>query len=641
MKYRVLLSLITVVLSGAVFGQDYPSVERIKKDPTYQWGEGGGSSLEEADREALQNLVQQISVSVVSSYEQEEQQMGLNDQTISREDIAAKLKTFSFATLQNVEQVILSEEPARVFRYVKRSEIEKSFQLRRERALSFVEEANRALKGVQLGDALKYYYWAMALLNATPQGASYKAVVDGKEVMLYTWCYSQIERIVEKIQFRVMNIQQFPSYSALRFEVTYDSAPVSNLDYQYWIGQRYSALHSVHDGVGTADLMQLADGDQLKLKIEYQYASMAKNLDAELRGCFEGSLPNVPLNSVQKHIPIVMKEVQAIQKEEKKQQKQIEKSEEVALAATQEDLRVSAYARNQEMPYSPVTFTAPASTDSYKAVMEQVETAIRQQSYDSVMKLFTTDGWDMFNKIVAYGKATILAEPNYQFITYGDEIICRSIPMQFKFRHNKVFVQNVSFRFDKSGRIDSIAFTLPDSMEALLFDSGFRWDNNSRLLMMSFLENYQTAYSLKRIDYIESIYHDDALIIVGKMLKSARQSDSAVTSQLFSDPEVQLQRRTKEQYIAQLKRSFQSNEYINIAFEDVDIAKMVNSGEIYAIHLKQYYHSSNYSDTGYLTLLVDLRDTTAPMIHVRVWNPKKDPNFTARKFLQRGAELFE
>lgn len=633
-----------VVLSGAVFGQDYPSVERIKRDKSYQWGEGAGSSLEEADREALQNLVQQISVSVVSSYEQEEAQMGLNDQTVSREDIAAKLKTFSFATLQNVEQVILSEEPARVFRYVKRSEIEKSFQLRRERALSLVEEANRALEKVQLGDALKYYYWAMALLNATPQGASYKASVDGQEVLLYTWCYGQIERIVEQVEFKVTRIEAFPSYHAVRFDVRYGGVPVSNLDYQYWIGQRYSALHSVHDGVGTADLMQLADGDQLKLKIEYQYASMAKNLDAELRGCFEGNLPNVPLNSVQKHIPISLKEVKTIQKEEQKAQKLIAKSEEAAVAATQADLRVSAYARNQEMPYSPVSFASPASSESYKAVMTQVEQAIRQKSYESVMNLFTPDGWDMFNKIVAYGKATILAEPNYQFICYGDEVICRSIPMQFKFRHNKVFVQNVTFRFDKQGRIDSIAFTLPDSMEALLFDSGFRWDNNSRLLMMSFLENYQTAYSLKRYEYIESIYHDEALIIVGKVLKSAgtRPMDSALNgSQLFSDPEVQLQRRTKEQYMAQLKRSFNSNEYINIAFEDIDIAKMVNSGEIYAIHLKQYYYSTNYSDTGYLTLLVDLRDSTAPMIHVRVWNPKKDPNFTARKFLQRGAELFE
>ena len=271
--------------------------------------------------------------------------------------------------------------------------------------------------------------------------------------------------------------------------------------------------------------------------------------------------------------------------------------------------------------------------------MRRIEAANGQRDYESVSPLFTPDGYDMFNKLVAYGKASIVAAPHYRFIQFGDEVVCRSIPMQFRFRNNKVFIEDVTFRFDKDGRIDSIAFTLPDSIEALLFDAGFRWNNHSRLLMMEFMENYQTAYSLKRLDYIESVFSDDALIIVGKALKAG--AVGRMDTPLFNDPQVELTRYTKAEYIRRLRSSFASKEYINIGFEDIDIAKMTKGGEIYAIHIKQYYHSNNYADTGYLTLLVDMRDSAKPTIHIRVWNPKKDPNFTALKFLQHGATLLD
>ena len=37
---------------------------------------------------------------------------------------------------------------------------------------------------------------------------------------------------------------------------------------------------------------------------------------------------------------------------------------------------------------------------------------------------------------------------------------------------------------------------------------------------MNFLENYKTAYGLKRLDYISSLFDDNAVIIVGKELNT-------------------------------------------------------------------------------------------------------------------------
>ena len=71
---------------------------------------------------------------------------------------------------------------------------------------------------------------------------------------------------------------------------------------------------------------------------------------------------------------------------------------------------------------------------------------------------------------------------------------------------------------------------------------------------------------------------------------------------------------------------FQSNEFINLRFADNEIRK-AGSGEIYGIQIKQDYFSSNYGDTGYLFLMVDLNDREKPLIHVRAWQPEKDPDF--------------
>ena len=37
--------------------------------------------------------------------------------------------------------------------------------------------------------------------------------------------------------------------------------------------------------------------------------------------------------------------------------------------------------------------------------------------------------------------------------------------------------------------------------------------------------------------------------------------------------------------------------------------------------MRQHYDSDIYSDDGYLFLLWDFRDPTAPQIHVRTWQP--------------------
>jgi hypothetical protein len=146
------------------------------------------------------------------------------------------------------------------------------------------------------------------------------------------------------------------------------------------------------------------------------------------------------------------------------------------------------------------------------------------------------------------------------------------------------------------------------------------------MALISFLENYKTAFALNRLDYISSIFSDDALIITGRVVKRV----DIENSMLGNNEYVIYNRQSKDEYISNLTRSFASKEYINLKFSNISITKMMRGSNpnIYSIQIKQDYYSSNYGDTGYLFLLVDMNDYEKPIIHLRTWQPKPDKNIS-------------
>lgn len=225
-----------------------------------------------------------------------------------------------------------------------------------------------------------------------------------------------------------------------------------------------------------------------------------------------------------------------------------------------------------------------------------------------------------------YGRAVILAPPDYTFTQFEDGIVARSLPMRFSFSNNRrSFVEDVVFNIsEKEGKIRSLSFALTNDASNEISQYS-QWGEYSRTAIINFIENYKTAYALKRLDYIESIFSDNALIIVGKMVKNYTGTDQSRV--VFNPLKTQLTQYSKAQYLKQLATVFKSNEYVNIKFTDMNVKKAGVGGEIYGIQLKQDYFSTNYGDTGYLFLMVDLNKTDEPVIHVRTWQPEKDPDF--------------
>ena len=180
-------------------------------------------------------------------------------------------------------------------------------------------------------------------------------------------------------------------------------------------------------------------------------------------------------------------------------------------------------------------------------------------------------------------------------------------------------MEDVVFYFDSQHKICNLTFGLSNrALEDIASNNS--WSEANRVLLISFLENYKSAFALKRFDYISKIFSDDALIITGWMTKI----NSSDQSPYVNNMNVRYNRQSKSEYLKKLKYSFDSKEYINIRFAENKVRRSGKGNDIYGIQIKQDYFSSNYGDSGYLFLLVDLSDTLKPQIHVRTWQPAKN-----------------
>ena len=202
----------------------------------------------------------------------------------------------------------------------------------------------------------------------------------------------------------------------------------------------------------------------------------------------------------------------------------------------------------------------------------------------------------------------------------------RNLPMRFSFPNSdKEFIERVNFKFADNGRINGITFSLSDrAMRDIMAKDERMWKPEEKYQLINFMEYYKTAYCLEDIDYLERIFAENALIIVGRVLEDDDFEIENITDTIAKE-KVEYIRYEKDEYIDHVRQVFAANEYINLQFEDNDIKHYSNDPDsaLYAIQIKQNYYSQNYGDQGYLFLMMDLQDVNEPKIYIRTWQPEK------------------
>lgn len=220
-----------------------------------------------------------------------------------------------------------------------------------------------------------------------------------------------------------------------------------------------------------------------------------------------------------------------------------------------------------------------------------------------------------------------------QLKTNSGEVVfyqVRNIPILMKpFEGDDSFqdelYQEAVLNFSKEGKIISFRTALPNNQYVKLFREGTQLDNiYHKTMILDFTERFRAAYNNRDIEFMETIFSNDALIITGKELKRAE------------GPKYEYTVQDKQQYLSRLQTVFKRNSYINVNFDisDEDIVRHGAKPNIYGLTLKQDWSTNTYSDEGIVFLIWDFTDEDNPRILVRTWQPMsvgKEEIFTLQK----------
>ncbi len=595
--FAMAIQFLSVNLSGQ-------SIDEIKADrEMYLWGEGTGETLRTADLEALADLISQISVVVSSSFENT-----VNEKTIKggqgerqaalEQEVTSIVQTYSQAALHNTERKVLENEPnARVFRYIRRDDVQKIFENRKERITEYIAlaEKNETLK--RIGDALQYYSWALVLLRSHPESKSMTTTNSGREEYTQSYIVRRMNAVLDDIAVTPIEVRDDLNHREVTLMFTFRGQAVTNLDFTFWTGNNWSTMHSARNGRALIDYYgeNYSSWTKTNVRIECTYADQLFG-DAELEEVFRTvHPPDFPKSR-----------------------------REVRLEPTKSNRK----AKPTETPKAPIAsdLITDESVSFYERVSKVLE-ALQKQRLNDVAHYFTPEGLHVAKKLLEYGNARIADHREFTVYTYRDTHIARGCYLAFNFEGGYTqFVEEVVFHFNQERQIQNIVFGLGDKAVNDIHQRP--WPINEKMILVNFLEQYKTAYALKQIEYIEQIFDDNAIIITGTVVKAAPEKavDGASPMSSFAQNEfVRYNQYSKRDFIKRLNHVFRSKDFINIDFEDNSVKKS-SIDHVFGIQIKQNYRSNNYSDQGYLFLMIDCLDPDNPIIHVRTWQPEKDEN---------------
>lgn len=536
--------IITMALTVTAQG-----VDGIKRNSSYLYGEGGGVTLQAAKEAALADLIQKISVTVHSDFTSKERELNQDGNVTSDAEYQSIIRSYSTATLTNVKTIVLKPEPdASVFLYIAKSEIDRIFESRVAKAKEFVGNADEALKNGQIDDALRYYYWSYCLVKSLRYPNEAKIFVDGQERSLLAWLPTRIDDVMGKVKVQSRRTAD----NTYEITATYDGRPVRSMDYTYFDGVDNSPVYSILDGKGLVELRPGMAMDAVQLKLEYEFRGLSRN-DSEVEAVVGAMKPAVYRRAYHR----------------------------VALDGAASSAESTSTDVNGSMQ-SPLALTNMGTLGT--AVMKPVMQALRSGSIEQCRKKFTAEGWEEFSKLMGYGKVTLMDDIHLDYFADGDCVVCRGLPVSCRFNRGRVFNEKLSFYIDSNSKqITHVAMGLGREAMNDVVLGHLDWSEKSRTRIVGFLEDYRTAYATKNLEYLDKVFDDNAVIVLGKRLQVAPQLNK---EGYMNNHRVQFTQLTKREFLRNLRRQFQSKDYINLHFSQNRIYQLQKGVERYGIEIK-------------------------------------------------------
>ena len=182
--------------------------------------------------------------------------------------------------------------------------------------------------------------------------------------------------------------------------------------------------------------------------------------------------------------------------------------------------------------------------------------------------------------------------------------------------------KTIVISLNKRGQISGVRTALDRQDYRSVMETGkVVTDERQRREILKFVEDFRCYYNEKDISSLRKIFSDDAIIITGSVITTKVGGDvNAVTNKVI------YKQSTKEEYMKRLQGIFNSNRFVDVAFDEISVKRNGATGKerFYGVTLKQKWHTDRYSDEGYLFLLWEFKDNgEPPVIHVRAWQPDK------------------
>ena len=588
------------------------SVSRIMADTDrteFQWEIGYGNTIEEADQDAIRLLAEKAGVNVTSKTDN----IQIDASGVGSENFVNKTTSVSNTYLENMHREILSDSNGqkRVLRYMSIEDWNNRDKASERKIVEYIDAGRYA---PMIEDKIRHYAWALTLNHYYTGDTPIK--IDG-EVPARQWLLSQLRSILDSIVVRVIAVEQDKQNRNYPYKVfldfTHEGEPINYLKFGYFDGGGYIDGESIKDGRGVIAMKQLPE--TFNVDIDCYNRELARQMDPTVYEL----LGNVtPLEGSSKSIESRPEGV--------KPRKEVVTTDESVASAVKNKL--GEVAKTHVDVKEVVNDEAP-----FTKLMTEIVGSISELSSNDISHHFTPSAWDHYKKIVAEGNPVIARTPEYKFIKHDTLVICRAVPLKLKFKGNHSFIEDVVFRVNaKTHKVESVAYQLGAKTEQTIM--AMEWEDAARLTLLTFLEDYRTAYCLRDLPYIDKVFANDAYIITGRVLKPSTKKFSDSVSALQGERTV-YEQKSKSQYIADLRKSFISKEFVNIRFEECNVAKGFYAKEgIYAVQVRQLYYSNNYADDGILTLAIDMRNDINPLVRVRVWQQARDVDYDAEKMIE-------
>lgn len=245
--------------------------------------------------------------------------------------------------------------------------------------------------------------------------------------------------------------------------------------------------------------------------------------------------------------------------------------------------------------------------------------------------------WTDDETVVPYVEAVLLR------INGANSYQIRNVPVHLFDRESsgsrKYSEAAVSFSAD--GAIVDFNITIDKQQyDRLIQGSRSVTDLENRKMMIYWMDQLKMAYESKDLDYLNSLFDKDAVIITGVRSKQR----TGVETKFKTTENFNYHVKSRDQYIQSLKKIFKINKHIRLQFLDQEYA--CNSSEIitdangdempryYCVWCVQDWSATKYHDVGNLFVLWDFKNPEKPVILARVWSKLEDnKRFTFEDFV--------